>query len=125
MESFPAIQPAGVVTWGAQEEFRSSLTIVCYIGSFSYLPSGERIEKKGDFKIAFEGYSARLVDLDLDGIPEVISDMEGEMREVWTLVDGTYVQVGAFPLARLHSGEVCNAIEAARKRHVPRPPAHK
>jgi hypothetical protein len=125
IESFPSNgHVPGVVIWGGLEDFRSELTIVCYTGNFSHLPSGERVEKKGDFKIAFDGEYAELVDLDLDGIPEVISNMDRETPEVWTLVDGTYVKVGAFPLARLRSGEVCNAIEAARKRHVA-PPAHK
>lgn len=125
LESFPAIYPVGVVIWGALEEARSSLTIVCYTGSFTYLPSGERVEKKGHFKIAFQGYSARLVDLDLDGVPEVIANIDSEMPEVWTLVDATYVKVGAFPLAQLRSRVVCNAIEAARKKRVAPRPAQK
>jgi hypothetical protein len=125
LESFPSIHPSGVVIWGAQEQARSSLTIVIYTGGYTYLPSGERVEKKGDFKIAFSGYLAELVDLDLDGVPEVVSKMDGEMVEVWTLVEGTYVKVGAFPLARLRSTEVCNAIKAVRNKHVAPPPAHK
>jgi hypothetical protein len=118
LESFPsnALVP-GVVMWGAMEHTRSTLIVVCYTGSYSYLPSGKRVEKKGTFKIAFQGEEARLVDLDLDGIPEVVANMDRPTPEVWTFVDGSYVKVGAFPLDRLHSADVLNAIRAARTGH--------
>jgi hypothetical protein len=123
LESFPSngLVP-GVVMWGAMEHGRSTLIVVCYTGSYSYLPSGKRVEKKGTFKIAFEGEEARLVDLDLDGIPEIVANMDMPTPEVWTYVDGSYVKVGAFPLDRLHSADVLNAIRAARTAHEAAPP---
>ena len=117
LESFPSngLVP-GVVIWGGLEYSRSELIVVCYTGSYSYLPSGERVEKRGIFKTAFKGYEAVLADLDLDGFPEIIAEEDKPSPEVWAFVDGSYVKVGAFPLGRLHSAEVLTAIKAARKR---------
>jgi hypothetical protein len=72
--------------------FLASPTVVCYTGGLSWLPSGEPVEKKGEFKVAFQGYSAELVDLGLDNVTEVISSTDSEMPDVWTYVDGTYVE---------------------------------
>ena len=123
LETFPSngIVP-GIVMWGGTDEGRTLLIVVCYTGGYSYLPSGKRVEKKGTFKVAFEGEEARVVDLDLDGIPEIVANMDKPSPEVWTYVDGTYVKVGSFPRDRLHSADVLNAIRAARAGREAAPP---
>ncbi len=122
LESFPSngLVP-GVVIWGGTEYSRSALIIVCYTGSYSYLPSGKRIEKKGAFKIVFQGEEAELVDLDLDGLPEIVAGRGKRTREIWTLLDGSYARVGAFPFARLRAADVLSALKAARERAKSRP----
>jgi hypothetical protein len=117
LESFPSngLVP-GVVIWGGEDYGRTHLIIVCYTGSYTYLPSGKRVENKGTFKVAFEGDEARLVDLDLDGIPEVVANMDSPTPEVWTLVPEKYVKVGTFQVDRLRPEYLRRRIEAVKKR---------
>jgi len=126
LESFPSngLVP-GVVIWGGLEYSRSELIVICYTGGYSYLPSGERVERKGNFKVGFRGFDATLVDLDFDGIPEIVVDFDKPVQEVLTLVEGTYVKVGAYPSDHLHSPEIAAAISAARKGRKASPSDHK
>jgi len=138
LESFPSngLVP-GVVVWGGMEYSRTQLIVVCYTGSFSYPPSGHRVEKPGIFKVAFNGDDAMLVDLDLDYIPEVVADVESpvptgggwfgaprggnpeghEKVKVWTYADGAYIMVGVFPREGLWSDGVRRAIEDTKRKH--------
>ena len=138
LESFPSngLVP-GVVVWGGMEYSRTQLIVVCYTGSYSYLPSGKRVEKPGTFRVAFNGDDAMLVDLDLDYIPEVVADVESpaptgggwfgaprggnpeghQKVKVWTYADGAYIIVGVFPRDGLWSDGVRRAIEDTKRKH--------
>jgi hypothetical protein len=138
LESFPSNgMVPGVVVWGSSDYGRTQLIVICYTGSYSYPPSGHRVENPGIFKVAFNGEHARLVDLDLDGIPEVVADVESPVPsgggwfgaprggnpeghqkvKVWTYVGGAYVMVGVFPREGLWSDAVRRAIEDTKKKH--------
>jgi hypothetical protein len=119
LESFPSngLVP-GVVVWGSTDDYsHTGLIVICYTGSYWYPPSGRRVEKPGIFKVAFNGGYAMLVDLDLDGIPEVVANLDSPKVEVWTYIAGAYVKVGEFPKEALWSEAVRRAIGDAKRKH--------
>ena len=108
LESFPSATLPGVVIWGSVEYSRDRATIVCYVNR--------------RFEVVFKGDDVQLMDIDSDGIPEIVTGFgsddvyaQSEYSQVWTW-DGTkYVRVAQVRLRQLFFADVVKALQAVRK----------
>jgi hypothetical protein len=104
LESFPSLgHLPGVILWGGSEYPRGEMTIICYV--------------KEGFKLVFTGIDASIVDLNHDGIPEVLvpkssHDSKSTLFEIWVWSGTEYVLFNILPLDRIFTKEVLTVPSA-------------
>ncbi len=110
IRSFPSDdRMSGIVIWGGSEVSHNVAKVVAYVG--------------GKFQVVFDkAYDMELIDLDFDGIPEVISGdfPTGDggsptFFQVWTWAGEKYVPVAHVPIDQVFSPDVIRAVKAVKR----------
>ncbi len=110
---FPSFRVPCFVVWSSSEGTHDHATLVCYEGA--------------RFTVALEAHAAEFIDLDRDGIPEIISSPEPlldqtvppEVRFVYTWTGAKFemvVKTHAKRLRPLYPPDLVEAIQRARTR---------
>ena len=97
----------GVVLYKSEEYSRSGARVICWV--------------KGHYETVFEGSDVDFADIDLDGIPEILTE-ESEQKtgppdwvHVWAWDGSRYLEVERVRFQKLYATDVMQRIKAVRK----------
>ena len=108
LDVFPSSSPAGVVLYKTEDYTRAGAQVICWI--------------KGHYETVFEGSDVSFVDIDRDGVPEILTE-EGEHYvgppdwvHVWAWDGSRYVEVERVRFQNLYATDVMQRVKAVRKK---------